>query len=409
MFACVCGNIIDDIRNWFSFVCIVGGLAIEVNDSVSGIVGLHYNEQINGWEKIEDAEIVNGYAYGTVESLSPIAVFTVKKDIEVKEDYLWKGLIAVYGNGNPIRVYTNENNEGVIENKLTGKSYTLTSTETVLFGGTSDGTPLNKTSIAVEAGEYPKLDIKAGSQSPTIQTSVGTINLVINDAKVGSVSGSSGCVHTDLINFTINNSEFSWLGTGESITYLKSGNVDANKGYTPETVNTLKAPFWTKKVVLNLNNVKTELLYSSANTGMTFTKEVIVNINGGEIDYILLCASNGYTESVTGTISNVTGNIFQTNNRGIVNNVKAEIKDSVIPNLFVAGDNTDKTVNGVTNKVAIDIGKGTYTLIPGTQNGVEMTSDVAAKTVDKIKYSRSANITFADNTKDVLDGKLIMK
>lgn len=382
---------------------------VESSDAVSGVVALHYNEETSEWENIEDAGIVDGFVYGTVESLSPIAVFTIRRDLEVKEDYLWKGLIGVYANGNPVKVCMNDNNEGVIINKITGKSYVITSTDTVLFGGTSDGTPLESTSISVEPGEYPKLSIKAGSQSPTVQTSVKSVNLVMNSAKVASISGSSGCVHTDEVNFTINDCEYSWMGAGESITYLKSGNVDANKGYTPENVNTLAAPFWIKKVNVVLNNVKTTLGYVGPNTGMTFTKEVVAEINGGEIEYLLMCASNGHTESVVATINGVKGNIFQTNNRGIVDSVKASVKDSDISSLFVAGDNTDATVTGLTKLINLDIGNGKYTLIPGTQSGVEMTADVAAETVGKVKYSRTADMSFADNTKSVLGDKLVVK
>lgn len=382
---------------------------VQNSDAVDGVVALHYNEDNSTWENIEDAAIEDGYVYGTVESLSPIAVFTYRKDLEVKEGYLWKGLVGVYANGNPVRVYTTEEGKKVIENKITGKQYELTDKDTVLFGGTSDGTPLETTSISVEAGEYPKLSIKCGSQSPDVVTTLGTANVVVNDAKLGSVTGSSGKVHTDVVNITLNNTELSWTGAGESITYLASGNKDANADYTPETVATLNAPFYTKKVNVKFNNVKTQLGYVAANTGMTYTQEVNAEIKGGEIEYILLCASNGHTGSVVATVEGVKGTILQTNNRGIVDSVKATIKDCEITNLFVAGDDTDSTVTGITNLINLDIGKGTYKLIPGTQSGVEMTADVAAQTVGKVKYSRSADIEFADNTKSVLGDKLVLK
>lgn len=381
---------------------------VENSDAVDGVVALHYNAETEEWENIEDAAIEDGYVYGTIQSLSPVAVFTIRKDIEVKEDYLWKGFIGVYANGNPVRVYTDDEGHKLIENKITGKSYELTTTETVLFGGTSDGTPLDNTNISVETGEYPYLDIKAGSQSPEINTTLKKATVVVNDATIGCVSGSCGKVHTDVVNITLNNVVLSWTGAGESITYLKTGAVDANKDYTPETVDKT-APFYTDKVNYVMNNVTTTLGYVSANTGMTYTREVNAKITGGNIQYLLLCASNGRTGTVNATIDGVKAEIFQTNNRGIVEKVTATIDNSEIEKLFVAGDNTDSTVNGFTKSINLDIGKGTYQIIPGTQNGVEMTSDVAAETVGKVKYSRSANVTFADNTKDVLGSKLVLK
>ena len=376
-----------------------------IPDNVN-VIAIHYNGE--EWENITDVEIRDGYAYGSVTSLSPIAVFATKKDIEVKEGYLWKGFIAVYANGNAVRVFTDEDGKGKIQNKVTGKSYELTNTETVLFGGSSDGTFIDTCDISVEPGVYKKLDIKAGSQSPTVQTSNNNIKVVIRDAEIGCLSGASGCVHTENLEFDLKNVKLSWFGTGESITYLKTGNVDANKGLTPETVG-IDSPFYVRKAYVKADNVTTQLAYAGPNTGMTFTKEAKMDVVGGKIDYLLFCASNGKTDKVTGSVDGCKGYIFQTNNRGIVNSADVSIKNSDIPLLFVAGDNTDSTVTGVTNRINIDIDKGTYKLIPGTQSGVEMTTEVAAEVVNKVKYSRSANITFADNTKDVLGSKLVMK
>lgn len=381
---------------------------IEDSDAVMGVVAMHYNPDNSTWENVEDAELVDGYVYGTLTSFSPVAVFTVCKDIEVKEGYLWKGLIAVYANGNPIRVYTTEDGKKVIENKVTGKQYELTSKETVLFGGTSDGSAVKSTSISVEAGKYPMLDIKAGSQSAESQTTVDKINVVINDATIGCLSGSSGFVHTKEVNFKLNNVNLSWIGAGESMVYLASRTYDANARFTPETVG-VTAPMKVDKVVMNLTNVNTTLGYVSSNTGMTYTKDVFANITGGKIDYILLCSSNGKTSNVEATLTGVKGTILQSTNRGIIENVKATIKDCEIDNVFVAGDATDSTVNGVVNKVGYDIGKGKYTLLLGTNGGTELDKETAEQIVDKIKFSRAADITINQEVKDVLGNKLVLK
>lgn len=372
-----------------------------------GVIAMHYND--GTWENVEDVEVVDGYAYGTLDSLSPVSVFLTKKDIEVKEGYLWKGMIAVYANGNPIRVYTNEDNKGIIQNKVTGKEYEITSTETVLFGGSSDGTVIDECNISVEAGEYPSLDIKGGSQSPEVQTTNKLIKITAKDAKLGCISGAAGKVHVDELIINMKNVELAWFGAGESYTYLASGNKDANAGLTPDTVD-LNAPYWCKKVTIKAENVKTTLAYASANTGMSYTKEVKMDIVGGEIAYMLFCGSNGRTGSVTGSVSGgCVGQIFQTNNRGIVESVNVSIDDSDIQNLFITGDATDSTVTGVTKAVSLDIGKGTYALKLGTQGGVELTQEEATDVVGKIKYSRSANMTFDENVKSVLGDKLVLK
>ena len=382
---------------------------VENSDAVDGVLAMHYNPETNEWVQVEDAAIrEDGYVYGTLNSFSPIAVFTFRKDLESKTGYLQKGQIIVYANGNPVKVYTTEEGKKVIENKISGKQYELTSTVTVLVGGSGDGTALDSTDIEICEGDYSTLAIQAGSYSPEVDTTLKVANLLANDCKLNSICGSAGHVHTDLVKMTLNNVTASWMGTGASICYLASGAVDANKDFTPDTVDET-APFFTKKVVLKATNLTTQLGYVSARTGMTYTKEIEAEFVGGKVDYILACASNGRTGSVKIKVDGVTAQFFQSNNRGIVESVNATIENSKIDNLCVLGDPTDSTVTGVTKSVSIDIGKGTYTLLPGTQGGVAASKEVIDAVVGKVKYSRSADITISQETKDLLGDKLIMK
>ena len=98
--------------------------------------------------------------------------------------------------------------------------------------------------------------------------------------------------------------------------------------------------------------------------------------------------------------------IFQTNNRGPVERVKANLNECSVENCFVFGDATDKTVTGTTEHVAIDLNKGSYNLALGTQGG-QAASDVTP--VEYVKYSRSANITISNEDKVLLGTKLISK
>lgn len=381
---------------------------------VEGVIAMHYLQPDGGeatWEAIEDAHVADdGYVYGTVESFSPIAVFVVAKDIEVKENYVRNQTLYV-ANGNPVRIFV-EDDKTYIQNKNSGTKIEIVGVNNAtVIGGTIDATPVKRTEVVVEPGVKIR-GIFCGSHNANQEkgTTVESANVVVNGATLVGVTGSSGNVHTAEVNITVTDSKItSHIGSGESICYMADGtNPDANKGFTPETLNGA-APYATNKVNINLKNTFVYLLYGGANTGMTFTNDVNMNIDGGEFNWCIFGASNGRTEKVSGTVANAKGNIFQTTNRGIVGNVSATIKESQFDMVFVAGDNTDATVTGVVNHVDLDLGSGTYKLIPGTNGGVEMTYDVAQEIVGKVKYSRSATMTYANNTKDVLGSKLVMK
>lgn len=402
---------------------------VQVNDS-DRVVALHYTTPSNEeegeggeenaseeentgkqWVAIDDVEVIGGYVYGAVDSLSPIALFIVKKDIEVIEGFVNNGITLYVCNGNECRVFKDaEDNKMYVENKITKKKVELTTpAKSYVVGGSADGSPIDTTRVSVEEGAE-LYAVYAGSYSADVNTTVKEANVYIKGATLKGVTGSAGKVHTEKINVVAEDTTFtSYVASGASIVYLVSGSKDANAAFTPETL-TEKAPFFTRDISIKLKNCSVVWFYASASTGMSYQGNAVVELenvtcpDGG----ITFGASNGKTDSVTGKLINCDIKQFQATNRGIVGTVKVNIKDSEVDELFVGGS-TDDDVTGVIQHLDMDIDAGTYDLKLGTSGGDVLTSNTAKDIVGKVKYSRSAAMTFGENVEKVLGDKLVIK
>lgn len=377
---------------------------IETEDQVAAF---HYNGE--SWDLIEDTELVNGYLWGTLEEFSPIAVVIYKKDIEyVEPDFVASGKWIV-ANGNPVQAYTDpEDGKIKVKNLSSGKVLEYDGCND-LCGGSVDGTKVSTTNISViGVNDEANFAIYAGSycwdnEDENITTTNDSINLTVMDSKIRAVTGAGGRVRVNEYNLKfINSSAKSHIATGE--TWNTKAKKDANKTGNNLGLNSVA---WLKQAnIIIKDGSYTELLFTGGNTGFTYTDSANLIVKDSKIDWLVCGGSNGRSRYVSADVANLEGNFFQTNNRGPVDYVVAKINDSTIPNLFVFGDATDKSVTGTTGFVSIDIGKGTYEIKLGTQGGEPATN---VDPVGYVKYSRSANVTISDEDKQLLGQKLIVK
>lgn len=381
---------------------------IETDDA---IMVLHLED--DEWKVVEDAQLIDGYVWGTLESFSPVAIISFKRDIEENTTSWTKNDAAcIVANGNPIRVYTDDEEAIQVENLASGKKIALGSTN-IIIGGSIDGTKVDTTSISVVGVENASLGFYTGSccyidqeneDDPLIITTNKSTSIEVIDSKIRAITGQGGRVRNELLNITVKNSSVSsHIACGES--YNTKKNKDENSADGKDLG--FGSNGWCKKAVINLDGASTQLLFTGGNTGYTYTHETELTIKDSKIDYCIGGGSNGKTDDVKMNITGMTSQIFQTNNRGFVGGVSAKIDDSTIDNLFVFGDATDATVTGITSgPVAIDINKGTYAIKIGTQGGSTATD---ADPVKFVKYSRSADVTVDADTAAILGSKLISK
>ena len=376
-----------------------------------GVIAYHFingeNDEVPGtWEKIEDAQVIDGYAWGTVSSFSPIAVFTVKPDTYYLENAPYMGGPAFIANGIPIVVSLNDKNKTIVTDAY-GKVTEIPAT-TIIIGGSYDR-DLESTNITVK-GAIKFRGIRAGSvrdgaaETP-LRVGKITVNIEDVDRASAGVTGSYGAVKTDEVEINIKNSKLSFCGAGESI----CNKNDANKDWGQNCSLASKA--WVKKSTITLDNSFVECAYAGCNCGYMYGDDVnIIAKNGSSATWYLACGSNGATGKATATAINSEIEYMQTTNRGPVKDSELVVKGSKVNYLFPTGDSTDKSVNGTVLKSRVEVDASSKVdLYPGTNGGKVITAEDAEEIIDSIKISRSADVTYKEDADKILANKIKIK
>lgn len=367
------------------------------------VIAMHYNVETEAWEQIEDAKVVNGYVWGTLESFSPVAIFTYRKDIHLETDI---GISTIsYANylvceGNIVKIYLDDEGKTIASSESTGTKIELTQ-KTLVIGGSADGSAIRKTNLAFVGLKNNAIVNKVIGGSIFVGddfTTVDEVNVSGFDTVIGCLTGSYGAVRTMKVNFNLNNVLLAWLGCGEG--YANIGTINP----------TFASRCWAKEVNMNLINVKCGLTFLGQNCEYFYVDSTKGYVEGGEHEYLIMGGSNDGTKDSVIEVKDAKVGIFQTTNRGNVANCKAKFYgNNEVENLFVGGDATDSTVTGTTGKLRYDItGPGTYNIVNGTEAGTLLTADVAKDIVDVIKVSRSSNITIDNSLKDILGDKYLV-
>ena len=406
----------DALDNYLGTFDVTGEAGVEtllspiaVPDRAVGVIAMHYNAEGENWEQIEDAHIVDGYVYGTVDNFSPIAVFTIRRDVYIDTSkYCTSTSKALICNGIPVYIHLDDEGKPVAEDGY-GKVIDMTGVEQVI-GGTIDGSDLESTSITID-GVDTILSVRAGSFSEDLDNVAHVKKAVVNISNVnnnrlGITGGYFGSI-TDDYTLNIENSTYSWSGAGESIWQQAPAGKTKESG-TGDPLSKGR----TKKYTLNAKNCTASLVYISCNCGLTYTDANEAYVDGCNFAYFITGGSNGGADrSKNVEIKNSTIGIFQTNNRGYINQVdKVVFTDCKVDHLFIAGDSTDSTVTGITKHInEIDVlGDSEVVLYVGTQGGTLIAShDELDALIDRIIIGRDVKYTFGEDNGASLFGDLI--
>lgn len=376
--------------------------------SSENVVALHYNEETDAWENIEDIQVIDGYVWGTLESFSPIAIFEYKNDIVIVEgtiDGIHKNCeCVVVGNGNAIKVYGEDDKVFVVG--PSGVPVEITK-KTNIVGGTIDGTPIESTNVSIVGVKNRDLveRVYGGSVLNNTEelpnTTINTINVKIIDSDINLVTGSAGAVRVNTSNVNIKDSIVDNVATGQSmLTGIRDTSVS---GADPD----FACNVWVKNSNLFVSNSKIVLLFTAGNAGNQYTNNAYCKAENCQIEIFTAGGgSNGKTDFDIAELVNCEIKVFQTVNRGKAGSVKTKIDKCQIEKLYIGGETEDKTVTGTTGSVKLDISTGIYNFVAGTNGGeVITTNDI----IDTIKISRSAEVTISDELLEILGTKYIVK
>lgn len=382
-----------------------------VPEEITGVAAYHYNEEADEWSQIENAEVIDGYVWGTLEEFSPIAVFTFRKDTYlVKNDTGFKKDVFVCV-GIPTRVYKDEEDKIIAEDGY-GKKTELTE-DTIIVGGTIDGSSLNSTNLYVGAG-VKLFKIIGGSYCMTKDESfknhVNSIKLVVEGCEsTQAITGAGVWCSADEVYIEATNVKAGGLGCQESYRQGMCSNVtldDAKLGFGSKQ--------WVKHSKIVIKDSEIQVLYCAANNGMSYTKDAEIIVDGGTYEWYCTGQSNGRVDNSTAKVSNATISYFNHNNRGSYGSGKSVMKACTITEGYVFCDpkEDDKECAEVTGKIAVDFDKDCVIndYCVGKISNVEVVDNATAKLyIDYVKVSRDTNITYTRNAEVILGDLLAIK
>ena len=92
--------------------------------------------------------------------------------------------------------------------------------------------------------------------------------------------------------------------------------------------------------------------------------------------YLTAGGANGYTETANIKLTGGKIGVYQTVNRGTLNNATVKVAGSSIDKFYVGGETEDKSVTGIINNINTHLVSGNIkTLDPGTSNGTPISID----------------------------------
>lgn len=297
---------------------------------------------------------------------------------------------AFFANGTDITIDINDDNNTIISwqdgNQIVPPTVTV-------FGGGNEGTSYESSNITMNSGEVTRIVGGGLSTNSESIAKVENSNITINGGIVSLGISGGGFLYAEVTNanVTVNNGTI--------------GDIEGG-GFASVSINGIWYSVGTEENPQNSEN-RTEnaniiinggsIIFKDSDYGLVFgggqgysyVGTSNITINGGDLSkaYLTAGGSNGYTEESNVKINDGNIMVYQSVNRGIVEDANLVVSGGTIDNLYVGGETTDSTVTGIINNADISLIAGTVnTLEAGKSNSQVITIDnddyVVAKTED---------------------------
>lgn len=381
----------------------------KIDPSASGVLAFHYNKESSNWDQIKDVEIKDGYAYGKIESFSPIAVFTLKKapylDNEIKLSS--KGYPTFVCNGVEC-TFKGKDNENNTVTDADCNTYEVP-VNAMVVAGTVDGTDLDFAHVTFTDNAKIAGVVFSGSVSEKAPVNVKKAVIDMdgygdNSEELQGTFGAAGynCTVEKAV-FNIKNSKFYAIGGGNTIVSsfkpVDSNNIDGGD-VEYDTLN-LSSPCKSKDTLINIENSEADTVYGGLSSGSGYTYNAVVNIKGGKFKVVCTGGSNGVTTNDAAYVEDTEIATFIHTNRGHDINAKSKITNSTIENLWLAADNLE-TDTGLVESVECEVVGGKVTLNAGNYNGEAIDISKAKEIVKKLSVSKSTDLTYGEGAEEIL-------
>ena len=138
--------------------------------------------------------------------------------------------------------------------------------------------------------------------------------------------------------------------------------------------------------------------------GYSYTGTVNLTISDGDMSnsYVTAGGSNGYTGTANVKLTGGKIGVYQSVNRGTLDNATVRVAGSTIGKFYVGGETEDKSVTGVINKINSHLVSGTIeSLDVGTSNGSTITIDNENYNVTATDSVKITNDNIGDSKKSI--------
>ena len=304
---------------------------------------------------------------------------------------------AFFANGTPIVISEVEGNTTITWN---GGSQIVPNTVSVFGGG--NGGNYNSSKITMKSGTVQNLVAGGLGYSADKSSTVTTANVIINGGTI-----SNAVVGGGYFNAKVNKSNIQMNG-GTALTVqgggMASGKINGVNYSVGTKEDSENSPNRTEIANVTISGGKVTYGVFGGGQGYSYTGTVNLTISDGDMSnsYVTAGGSNGYTGTANVKLTGGKIGVYQTVNRGTLDNATVKVAGASIGKFYVGGETEDKSVTGIINKINTYLVSGNIeTLDSGTSNGSPITLDNEAYNVTATNSVKITNDNIGDSKKSI--------
>ena len=291
---------------------------------------------------------------------------------------------ALFANGTPIIISEVDGNTTITWD---GGSQIVPNTVSVFGGG--NGSNYESSQITMESGTVQNLVAGGIGYTADKSSTVTTTNVIINGGTISNAVAGGG-----YFNAKVNKSNIQMNG-GTALTVqgggMASGKIDGVNYSVGTKEDSENSPNRTEIANVTISGGKVTYGVFGGGQGYSYTGTVNLTISNGDMSnsYVTAGGSNGYTGTANVKLTGGNIGVYQTVNRGVLDNATVKVAGSSIGKFYVGGETEDKSVTGVINKINTLLVSGSIeSLDSGSSNGSPMAID-----------NENYNVTATDSVK----------
>ena len=291
---------------------------------------------------------------------------------------------AFFANGTPIVISEIDGNTTITWN---GGNQIVPNTVSVFGGG--NGGNYESSQITMESGTVQNLVAGGLGYSADKSSTVTTANVIINGGTISNAVTGGG-----YFNAKVNESNIQMNG-GTALTVqgggMASGKIDGINYSVGTKEDSENSPNRTEIANVTISGGKVTYGVFGGGQGYSYTGTVNLTISDGDMSnsYVTAGGSNGYTGTANVKLTGGKIGVYQSVNRGTLDNATVRVAGSTIGKFYVGGETEDKSVTGVINKINTLLVSGSIeSLDSGSSNGSPMAID-----------NENYNVTATDSVK----------